>query len=76
MVYTRLLVPLDGSELAEEALPYAKTLGKGLGVRIELLRVVEPPPREIVDSAHGIYPHRLAEGFKSHARDYLEGNRT
>ncbi len=73
MVYTRILVPLDGSELAEKALPYAKALAKGLQIRIELLRVVEPPSSEIADSAHGIYPHRLTDSVMSHARDYLEG---
>ena len=73
MVYTRLLVPLDGSELAEAALPYAKVLAKGLRARIELLRVVEPPSSEAVDSAHGIDPHRLADSVMSNARDYLEG---
>ena len=73
MVYLRMLVPLDGSELAEAALPYARTLAKGLRASIDLLRVVEPPSGEIVDSAHGIYPHGVADSVMSNARDYLEG---
>ena len=40
---TRLVVPLDGSTLAEEALPVALQLGEQLGVGVHLVRVVEPP---------------------------------
>lgn len=36
----RILVPLDGSELAEAALPYAEQLGKALGWGIVLYSVV------------------------------------
>jgi len=39
----KILVPLDGSELAEVALPYAEELAVKLGVGIELLRVVTLP---------------------------------
>lgn len=40
-MYTRMLVPLDGSKLAENVLPYARTLAGALGLRIDLLSVVE-----------------------------------
>ena len=33
-----ILVPLDGSELAERALPYAASLGKGAQAKLTLLR--------------------------------------
>lgn len=39
-----ILVPLDGSELAEAALPYAEAIGKALGWGIVLLRVVSGDP--------------------------------
>lgn len=35
-----VIVPLDGSDLAEQALPFATAIAKGLGVPLELLRVV------------------------------------
>jgi nucleotide-binding universal stress UspA family protein len=35
-----ILVPLDGSELAEQSLPYAQLLAKALGARVRLLRVI------------------------------------
>jgi len=38
-VFTRLLVPLDGSELAEEVLPHVEHLASSLSLNIELVRV-------------------------------------
>src|SRR5918911_2615868 len=40
----RILVPLDGSELANAALPYAEGIAKALGWEIVLLRVVSGDP--------------------------------
>ena len=71
-MYTRILVPLDGSDLAEQVLPYVKLLGQKLQPEIELLRTVEPVPDELADTAHGDYPHRISANRSSHAQDYLE----
>jgi nucleotide-binding universal stress UspA family protein len=38
----RLLVPLDGSELAAQSLPFAIDLAKQLAVPVELVRVMDP----------------------------------
>jgi nucleotide-binding universal stress UspA family protein len=40
-MYTRMLIPLDGSKLAENVLPYARVFARALGLRIELLSVVD-----------------------------------
>ena len=40
-MYTQMLIPLDGSKLAENVLPYARALARALNARIELLSVVE-----------------------------------
>ena len=40
--YNQLLVPLDGSELAESALPIAVGLAQTLDAGLHLLRVTEP----------------------------------
>jgi len=40
----RILVPLDGSQLAENAVPHAVALAKSLDAEITLLRVVEGRP--------------------------------
>jgi nucleotide-binding universal stress UspA family protein len=70
-MYTRILVPLDGSTLAEQALPYAATIAKGLRARLELLRAVPPVDPELADPTHGLYLDGLAESFRSQAEDYL-----
>ncbi len=40
-MYTKILVPLDGSATAEAVLPYAKALAAGFKTAIELLSVVD-----------------------------------
>ena len=34
-MYTKILVPLDGSKTAENVLPYARTLASGLKMPVE-----------------------------------------
>jgi nucleotide-binding universal stress UspA family protein len=41
-MYKRVLVPLDGSELAEQALPHALAQARHFQAELILLRVVEP----------------------------------
>lgn len=42
-MYNRILVPLDGSELAECVLPHVETIARGCGVReVIFIRVAEP----------------------------------
>ncbi len=41
-MFKNLLVPLDGSSLAEAILPAAKSFGRHLSARVTLLHVVEP----------------------------------
>ncbi len=48
-MFNRILVPLDGSKTAEQALPYARYLAQGLSVPIELLAAVDTESF----SAHG-----------------------
>ena len=40
-MYTRILIPLDGSKTAENVLPYVRTLASGLKIRVELLGVID-----------------------------------
>ena len=39
-MFTKALVPLDGSELAETALPYAVALCRGMDMEVVLVHVV------------------------------------
>ncbi|MER3631970.1 MAG: hypothetical protein C4325_07275 [Blastocatellia bacterium] len=50
----RVLVPLDGSALAEQAIPYAAALA-GPGEEIAFVHVA-PPPEPIVDPVRGKLP--------------------
>ncbi len=42
-MYARILVPLDGSALAERALPHAGGIGRATGAEVILLQVVQAP---------------------------------
>jgi len=44
--YTKIGLPLDGSLVAEEAVPVATRLAHQLGAELLLMRVIEPPPSE------------------------------
>jgi len=44
-MYNKILVPLDGSKLAEQVLPYVQLLGGACGANITLLRVTDPDAR-------------------------------
>ena len=55
-MFRHLLIPLDGSRLAQAALPVALTLSRSLGSQITLIHIIERnPPGEI----HG--EHHLAD---------------
>ena len=52
-MFKRLLVPLDGSSLAESALPVAACLAGRLGIPVTLLHVIERnAPREVHGERH------------------------
>jgi nucleotide-binding universal stress UspA family protein len=71
-MYRRILVPLDGSALAENVVPYARLLGSALKAGIDLLRITEPVPPEVGDILRGTYPHEIAAGLQHQAKQYLE----
>lgn len=52
-MYTRLLVPLDGSKTAEKVLPYARFLAGTLKLPVELLEVID-----IVEIAKHLAPEK------------------
>ncbi|MBM3945285.1 MAG: hypothetical protein FJ317_07355, partial [SAR202 cluster bacterium] len=74
-MYSRLLVCLDGSPLAEQVLPYAIQVSRGLNVPIELLVVVNNQP-PFVDSyfttfSTATYLEEAMKAVREQARDYL-----
>jgi nucleotide-binding universal stress UspA family protein len=72
-MYTRMLIPLDGSKVAEQVLPYARFLAKALAIPVELLEVVDPEALALLSNPRqGRYVDTiLAEGIES-SKNYLE----
>jgi nucleotide-binding universal stress UspA family protein len=54
-MYTRIIVALDGSELAERVLPYVEALAEKFGSAVILLRATAPP-EVLAASAAGTGP--------------------
>lgn len=72
-MYKHILVPLDGSALAEKGLDHAINLAKSDGAKITLLRIFEPeqalaPPSSRLDTYHLVV---TAEASKERAEIYL-----
>jgi nucleotide-binding universal stress UspA family protein len=53
---THILIPLDGSETAEQAIPVARELAEPLGARITLLRVTSPLALQLSSDPADGYP--------------------
>jgi nucleotide-binding universal stress UspA family protein len=68
----RILVPLDGSELAEAALPRVAALAQASGARVTLLQVVGPPTPELQPYEVAVLPED-DEALAEQARRYLAG---
>ncbi len=60
--YRRILVPLDGSELANAVLPYVRRLAACMGAEVLLMQVVPEPEPEIVVAHAQIGWSRAAGG--------------
>lgn len=67
-MFRHILIPLDGSALAESALPVAEYLSRVLGARITLVHVIE---KDAVASIHGerhLTRHEEAEAYLEQIR--------
>ena len=73
-MYTRILIPLDGSKTAEKVLPYARVLAGRLKLPVELLAVVdiaEVATHMSVEKAR--YLDTLIEDTVRNSQHYLRG---
>jgi nucleotide-binding universal stress UspA family protein len=70
----RILLPLDGSESGEAAVPYIKELSDRLGSEVILFGVVAAGQhvRTVGGLDYILYPEPELELFKKEAREYLE----
>jgi nucleotide-binding universal stress UspA family protein len=64
IVYRTILVPLDGSQFSEQALPTAMHLAAGAGAALLLVRVHQVPPQHLGST--------WDEFFRNEERAYLE----
>jgi len=71
-MYRSLLVPLDGSAFAEQALPFALSIARRAGATINLVRVHVP---YAYMSAEGVTPwsYQWDTEIREHERAYLDG---
>lgn len=69
-MYKRLLVPLDGSSNAEQALPHAIALAKLLSAKLVLLRILEPFPP--IRSMAPASIRTIKQQAKAWAEEYFE----
>jgi nucleotide-binding universal stress UspA family protein len=70
-MYKKILVPLDGSEFAEAALPHARALAGCTGAEIVLLRVVAQPIHAYAAPDPLLYTS-LQEDTVAECSEYLE----
>jgi nucleotide-binding universal stress UspA family protein len=71
-MYERVLIPLDGSELAEAILPFAEQVAGPLDAEVVLLRVVEPPSPIAGLGANGVIGPDALFLRQLEAKRYLE----
>ena len=69
-MYKRILLTLDGSDLAEQALPYAVAQAERFQSELILLRVLEPLGEKI--SKRGAGFNKAEETIRDLAHEYLE----
>lgn len=70
-MYRRILVPLDGSKLAEQALPHAVAQAEKYGAETVLLKVLQPLSEPAFSAPAAV---RAAEEASARLlRDYLDG---
>ena len=68
-MYHRMLVPLDGSELAEVVFTYAEDLAGRLDIDVTLLHVAPPSGNKNFNPMQEAYIKRAAESIKKKARE-------
>lgn len=71
-MYRRILVPLDGSQVAEGVLPHARALAFAEGAEIVLLRVAANPVMEFTFSDPSV-AQRVVEDLETQSKQYMAG---
>ncbi len=70
-MYKKILVPLDGSPLAEAVLPHVQALAKSEGAEIVLLRVAVTPDPNFFHRDEG-EGRQITDAIEKEALDYMK----
>lgn len=72
-ILQRVLIPLDGSPLAEDALEYAVGLGETMGAQYTLLQAIDPIVMDYAPVARSAgLDEQLVEEWRAEAQTYLD----
>ena len=71
-MYSKVIVPLDGSDLAEQALPYAELVAKSLSVPVELVQAYDILPPRILGVQGSQVIAQLDGGARQRAETSME----
>lgn len=69
-MFRRVLVPLDGSPLAEGILPFLMKIAGPLDLEVTLLRVLQPIPPEVIEGSRYVVVEDV-EQRTAEAKEYL-----
>ena len=72
LAYQRILVPLDGSRLAEQVLPYVRLLANRFKSQVQFLHVIEPQPLNVARLPEFIQRDRSTDTMLSQIQACLE----
>lgn len=73
--YKHVMVPLDGSLVAERAIRDAFAVAESAGAELTLLYVVQPISELLPTDGHPLYVDEQLEGRMAAAREYLDRTR-
>jgi nucleotide-binding universal stress UspA family protein len=72
-MYSKILVPLDGSKMAENVLPFARCLIRDLQIPVELIAIVDAAEMaRTVSAAEGLFLSALVHDETRRYRNYLQ----
>jgi nucleotide-binding universal stress UspA family protein len=70
--YRRILVPLDGSSLAETAIGDAVSVGEATGAELVLLQAIQPITELLETNGHPLYVDEQVDRRRARALEYLD----
>lgn len=71
-MYKRILVPMDGSPLAEAVLPHVQPLAKSFGTEVVLLQVMTEPGEAFAVPASPLSPPKSVRKNQTRIKSYLK----